>query len=46
MECTECDSEAAAQVTVEYTNGRTETLALCTDCRVEFEEGEFVQNVT
>lgn len=46
MECTECGTQAATQVTVEYTSGRTETLALCTDCRDEFEEGEFVQNVT
>lgn len=31
---------------VEYVQGPTETLRLCSECRCEFEEGNFVEDVT
>ena len=45
MDCTECGENGATKVAVEYTNGRTERIHLCPDCRTEFKQGEFVQSV-
>lgn len=46
MECVECETGGATRVTVEYTIGRTEKLALCPGCWVEFGQGGFVQDVS
>lgn len=46
MECIECETDDATLINVEYTDGRAEELALCTDCREEYEEGGFVQTTS
>jgi hypothetical protein len=46
MECTECGDGDANPMRVEYVQGPTETLRLCAGCRQEYEEGNFVEDVT
>ena len=45
MQCSECEEEPGNRVTVAYTDGTTEALALCDRCRRAFAEGHFVDEV-
>lgn len=46
MTCTECGSDGATPVRVEYVESSTETLRLCETCRSEFADGDLVTDVT
>lgn len=46
MECTECGTDGAEPVRIEYVEATTETLSLCPSCRDEFEDGDLVTDVT
>ena len=46
MLCSECEDEPGKRMTVAYTDGTTEALALCERCRRAFAEGHFVDAVT
>lgn len=46
MQCIECDGTSATLVAVEYTDGRSEQIALCTDCQDVYEEGGFVKTTS
>lgn len=45
MECEECGTPEALQVSVEFESGMTDSLHLCDDCLDEFQEGSFVTDV-
>ena len=46
MECTECGTDGAERVRIEYVEATTERLSLCGSCREEFEDGDLVTDVT
>lgn len=46
MDCEECESSDAALTEVEYEVEETEIIPLCDDCRSEYKEGGFVQDLT
>lgn len=45
MECQECVDNRGEPAKVEYTDGTTETVYLCEDCRVDFTDGGLIQKV-
>ncbi len=45
MECDECGTPEAVQVSVEFESGMTESLGLCEDCLGEFQKGDLVADV-
>ena len=46
MECTECGTDGAEPVRIEYVEATTETVPLCSPCRDEFADGDLVTDVT
>ena len=46
MQCRECEDRPGERMTVVYTDGTSEALALCEQCRRAFAEGNFVDEVT
>lgn len=45
MDCGECTDNPGELVSVEYTDGTTETIALCESCRAQFSEGDLVSDI-
>lgn len=45
MDCGECHENQGELVSVEYTDGTTETIALCETCRERFAEGDLVSDI-
>lgn len=45
MACQECEEDTGEPVSVEYTDGNTEALVLCEECRDEFVDGGLVRDV-
>jgi len=45
MECGECSDSQGELVSIEYTDGTTETIALCETCRAEFADGDLVSDI-
>jgi protein-arginine kinase activator protein McsA len=45
MECGECSDNQGELVSIEYTDGTTETIALCETCRAEFADGDLVSDI-
>lgn len=46
MACTECGRGDDEPVNIAYTDGTTELVTLCAECRSAFEEGVFVTEVS
>lgn len=46
MDCSECGDEQSERVEIGYSNGSTEELYLCADCRTAYREGGMVQEVS
>lgn len=46
MECAECGTSDAALTKVEYEVEETETIPHCADCRDEFQDGGFIEEVS
>lgn len=45
MECQECEDNRGEPAKVEYTDGNTEIVHLCEDCREEFMDGGLIREV-
>lgn len=45
MGCIACNDNTGTRVTVEYFDGKTETVELCNECREGFTDAELVANV-
>lgn len=45
MDCGECSDNQGERVSVEYTDGTTETIALCETCREQFADGDLVSDI-
>ena len=45
MDCGECSDNPGEPVSVEYTDGTTETIALCETCHEQFAEGDLVSDI-
>lgn len=46
MDCSECGDEQSERVEICYSNGSTERLSLCADCRAAYRDGGMVQDVS
>ena len=46
MQCIECETDDATVVEVHYTDGRSEEVTLCDDCRDDYEDGGFVRTTS
>lgn len=45
MDCGECGGSGGEPVRVEYTDGTTETIPLCEQCRERFTDGDLISRV-
>lgn len=45
MDCRECTEKQGEPVSVEYTDGTTETIPLCETCREQYADGDLVSDI-
>ena len=45
MNCEQCEESTGERTVIAYTNGESERIRLCADCRERFSEGDLIESV-